>query len=99
MTAMHLCKTELTPERRAWLTIKGQLLYGKYCGTQGQGICAESFALYHLRRGESEVVVDFLAFLEQEIARLVRADPEQRLAMTKQLMTRVQRHLNNECSA
>ena len=35
----------LAPERRAMLANKGRRLYGKYCGTRGRGICAESFAV------------------------------------------------------
>lgn len=91
---MNLAHPKLTPERRAWLSLKGQLLYGKYCGTLGQGICAENFALYHLRRGETEVVVDFLAYLEQQLVSLRQVDHEQQLAMTEQLAARIRRQLS-----
>jgi hypothetical protein len=83
----------LSPERRAFLALKGRLLYGKYCGTQGKGICAESFAVNHLQRGEAEVVVEFLAFLEGQLAGLRMADPGHRLAMTERLVARIRRHL------
>ena len=52
---MNEVRTELSPERRALLARKGEILYGKFCGTRGQGICAESFAVYQLRIGNPEV--------------------------------------------
>jgi hypothetical protein len=79
--------------RRAWLALKGRLLYGKYCGTQGEGICAENFALYHLRKGECESVRDFLTFLDEQIATQTQHDPDNRLAMTQRLAERIRRHL------
>ena len=81
--------------RRAWLALKGKLLYGKYCGTQGEGICAENFALYHLRKGECESVRDFLAFLDEQIASLTQHDPHGRLAMTQRLAERIRWHLES----
>ena len=59
---------ELAPERRAMLAEKGRRLYGKFCGTRGRGICAESFAVYHLGRGEAVVAADLLAYLETQAA-------------------------------
>ncbi len=88
-------RTPLTSERRTFLALKGRLLYGKYCGTDGQGICAENFAIYHLQRDEGEVVAEFLAFLELQIADLRRADPERRMAMTESLAARIRRHLES----
>ena len=35
---------ELAPDRRAALADTGRRLYGKFCGTGGRGIRAESFA-------------------------------------------------------
>jgi hypothetical protein len=85
--------TPLSPERRAWLALKGQLLSGKSCGPGGQASCAEGFVLYHLRLGECEVVRDFLAFLDEQLSRLREDDPEGRPAMTEQLAGRVRSHL------
>lgn len=86
----------LAPEVRARLVLKGRILYGKFCGTDGKGICAESFALYHIWRGESEVAADLLAFLEAEVVALRDYDPDGRLAITEQLAARIQRHLEAE---
>ena len=90
---MSQAQADLTPERRAMLSLKGRLLYGKYCGTRGRGICAEGFAAYHLGRGEVEVVDDFLAFLETQVAALRVADPQGRLGMTEALLARVRRRV------
>lgn len=90
MDRVHL---PIAPERREWLQIKGQLLYGKYCGTNGEGICAENFAMYHLRLDEVEAVEDFVAFLQQQVAALQESDPEHRLPMTQNLLARVRQHL------
>lgn len=54
---------ELSPERRAMLADKGRVLYGKYCKRGGRGICAESFACYHIGRGEQVVAADLLEYL------------------------------------
>lgn len=56
-------EVELTDTRRIQLALKGELLYEKYCDLHGKGICAESFAEYHMLRGEYVVVTDFLDFL------------------------------------
>lgn len=56
-------EVEVSAERRALLACKGQRLYDKYCGTKGRGICAESFAEYHIWRGEWVVARDFLVYL------------------------------------
>ncbi len=81
------------PERRAFLAIKGQRLYGKYCGTKGRGICAESFAEYHIWRGELIIVRDFLAYLNLQIACLHQTVPtpeiEAQLRMTAGLIGRI----------
>ena len=81
--------------RREALAHKGRALYGKYCGTGGRGICAESFAEYHLWRGEYAVVRDLLEFLveQAEILRQTQpldAEEQELLAMTERLIGRVQ---------
>ena len=76
----------LAPERRAMLAEKGRRLYGKFCGTGGRGICAESFAVYHLGRGEAVVAADLLAYLETQAA----AGQD---AMTHGLIARLRHHL------
>ena len=81
---------------RARLAMKGRILYGKFCGTDGKGICAESFALYHIWRGESEVASDLLGFLETEVVALRRHDPQGRLTMTERLAERIRLHMETE---
>ena len=56
--------------RRAFLAQKGKILYAKYCGTKGHGICSESFAEYHIWRGEYVVARDFLGYLETQLTNL-----------------------------
>ncbi len=87
---------ELSPEVRARLARKGRILYGKFCGTSGKGICAESFALHHIWRGEGQVARDLLAFLETEVAALRDHDPHGRLPSANELAARIQRHLEGE---
>jgi len=53
--------------RRAFLAQKGKILYAKYCGTQGHGICSESFAEYHIWRGEYVIARDFVVYLESQL--------------------------------
>jgi hypothetical protein len=89
-------ETEIDPVRRARLIAKGRILYGKYCGTDGRGICAESFALHHIRLGEPIVARDLLDFLEATIDNLSMNDPDGRLAMTEALAVRVRRQLERE---
>ncbi len=84
---------EVTPERRVMLAEKGRRLYGKYCGTGGRGICSESFAVYHIGRGEPVVAADLPAYLEARAGELVAADPDGRGAMTRGLIERIRRHL------
>jgi hypothetical protein len=93
---MGIARTGLPEEQRARLAIKGKLLYRKFCGTGGKGICAESFALYHLWRGEPEVALDLLSFLEAEMENLGAEDPAGRLEMTKALASRLRHHLEHE---
>ncbi len=76
----------LAPERRAMLADKGRRLYGKFCGTGGRGVCAESFAVYHLGRGEAVVAADLVAYLETRAA----AGQD---AMTHGLIVRLRHHL------
>jgi hypothetical protein len=86
-------EVEVPPERRAFLAIKGQRLYGKYCGTNGRGICAESFAEYHIWRGELIVARDLLAYLNAQIACLrqsaLTTELEAQLHMTEGLIERI----------
>ena len=82
-------------ERRAFLAQKGKILYAKYCGTQGHGICSESFAEYHIWRGEYVVARDFLVYLENELINLhqqAQSDPQAafQLAITQGLVDRIQ---------
>jgi hypothetical protein len=77
----------LTPERRARLARKGEILYAKSCGTNGD--CAEGFATYQMRIGNHEVVRDFLGFLERRLATLGRDDPEGLRERTEALIARV----------
>lgn len=90
---MAVLVDSLTPERRAMLVEKARRLYGKFCGTGGRGICAESFAVYHIGRGETVVAEDLAAYLDEVVARLERADPHNRLAATRGLIARIRRHL------
>mgnify|MGYP006264703977 CR=1 FL=1 len=90
---------EVPDERRVFLARKGQLLYGKYCGTKGRGICAESFAEYHVWRGELIVVRDLLVFLHQQRDLLeqeasVNDRSAAQLEITSQLIGRIERLVN-----
>ena len=93
-------EVEVSSERRAQLARKGQTLYGKYCGTRGHGICAESFAEYHTWRGELSVVRDFLAYLQAQVQDLRERDTEKdRLLMTERLIDRIEALLGEKvCS-
>jgi hypothetical protein len=86
----------LTLEKRARLAEKGRILYGKSCGVTGKKTCAESFALFHIGRGEAEVAWDLLAFLEREARALRIDDPEGRLRPTEELAARIRRSLETE---
>ena len=77
------------------LAAKGERLYGKYCGTDGRGICAESFALYHIGVGEPAVAADLLDYLRGRLAELLHDDPQGRLPMTRGLVARIDRHLTD----
>ena len=85
----------VTEERRAFLAHKGKILYAKYCGTQGHGICSESFAEYHIWRGEYVVARDFLVYLESELISLRQealTNPQAafQLTITQRLVERIQ---------
>jgi hypothetical protein len=86
----------LSPEKRARLAEKGRILYRKSCGVTGKKTCAESFALFHVGRGETEVARDLLAFLETEAGALRIGDPEGRLRPTEELAARIRRSLETE---
>jgi hypothetical protein len=83
----------LTTARREALAVKGRLLYGKFCGTGGRGICAESFAVYHISRGEVTVAEDLIAFLEATATDLAAEDPHNRVAATRGLAERIRGHV------
>lgn len=90
---MSLSSDELTPHRRTVLAEKAHRLYGKFCGTGGRGICAESFAVYHIGRGEFVVAEDLADFLDGQVAKLEQSDPLGRLQATRGLVARIRRHL------
>lgn len=91
--AMADSLTALAARRREFLAQKGRLLYGKYCGTKGQGICAENFALYHIRLEEIVVVQDFLEYLDQQLAELRAAGPSAQFVITERLVNCIHYHL------
>jgi hypothetical protein len=88
--------SELTPEERARLARKGEVLYHKSCDTDGRGTCAESFAAHQLHLGHVEVVRDLLRFLEGRIAALRGDDPDGRRPTTEALAARIRRRLDDE---
>ena len=88
----------LSPEHRARLARKGEILYAKSCGAGGQGTCAESFALHQLRIGNVEVVRDLLRFLDAQLAALRVRDHDGLLAMTEGLAARIRRNLGDEAA-
>ena len=97
-------EVDVSPERRHELALKGQRLYGKYCGTKGRGICAESFAEYHIWRGEYVIARDLLVFLREQLAILqaesvLDAEEEKRLIITEGLIERIQNHLGEEVAS
>lgn len=79
----------LTPDRRARLARKGEILYAKSCGTGGRGGCIEGFVTHQLRIGNEEVADDLLRFLEGRLADLERDDPEGLRGMTEGLIARI----------
>jgi hypothetical protein len=93
---MDPIEVEMAPERRARLIAKGHFLYGKYCGLDGRGICAERFALHHIRLGEPIVARDLIGYLEGRIVALRLSDPDNRLAITDALANRIRCHLRGE---
>ena len=95
---MDRVDVRLIPEQRARLADKGRILYRKSCGTGGEKTCAESFAIYHIRRGEVDVARDLLAFLETEAESLRLDDPGRRLAPTVVLAARIRRSLETVLS-
>ena len=85
--------TDPTPERRARLARKGEILYAKSCKVGGCGGCAEGFAIHQIRLGNEEVVRDFLRFLQDRLADLERDGPEGLRAMTEGLAGRIRERL------
>lgn len=92
---MNPVESTLSPEDRARLARKGEILYGKFCGTR---ICAESFALRQAKLGNLEVVHDLLRFLDDRLDALRLDDPDGRLAMTETLAARIRRNLEDEAA-
>jgi hypothetical protein len=95
MNAMDVVDAGLSPERRTRLAAKGRILYRKSCGAAGKRTCAESFALFHIVRGQEEVARDLLAFLETEAEALRLDDPDERLAPTEALAARIRLYLDS----
>jgi hypothetical protein len=93
LAAISPSALDLSPEERARLARKGEILYSKSCGSGGRGTCAESFAVHHLRQGRIDVVRDLLRFLEGRIVALRSADPDGRLPATEVLAARIRGHL------
>jgi hypothetical protein len=93
MSAMDPAQTELSPERRALLARKGEILYARSCGAKGRGFCGENHAIHQLRLGNEAVVRDYLQFLEGRLAALESDDPEGLRAMTERLIGRIRESL------
>jgi hypothetical protein len=92
---MNPAPSDLTPEERARLARKGEILYAKSCGADGGSTCAESFVLHQLRLGRVEVARDLLRFLDDRIAALRSDDPSSLLPATEALTARIRRHLED----
>jgi hypothetical protein len=92
---MSRAQPELSADRRALLARKGQILYGKSCGTRGRGVCAESFARYQLGLGHVAVVRDLLQFLNSQLDALRANDPEGLLPMTESLTAEIRQLLED----
>ncbi len=93
---MNPAESGQSAQRRARLAAKGRILYAKMCGMKGKKTCVESFALYHIGRGEAEVARDLLAFLESTRDSLRAADPEGQLARTDELTERIRQYLKSD---
>jgi hypothetical protein len=92
---MNPIEATIPPDGRVRLIVKGHILYGKYCGRGGLGICAEQFALHHIRLGEPTVARDLLDYLVERIEVLRLDDPDGRLSMTEALAARIRGHLES----
>ena len=93
---MNDAYSELSPDRRAVLARKGQILYEKHCGAVARATCAVSFALHQLRQGNVVVVDDLLAFPGQPTRYARLHDPEGLLPMTETLAARIGQHLEEK---
>ena len=93
---MNSVDVNLPLELRARLARKGKILFEKFCGTNGRGICAESFALYHIWRGEGQVARDFLTYLDARIESLKLSDPDDRIEHARELASRIRDHIEHE---
>jgi hypothetical protein len=96
MIAMDRDYVGVSSEQRARLAEKGRILYRKSCGASGKKTCAESFAQYHIGRGETAVARDLLAFLDGEAEALRTDDRDGRLAPTEELARRIRGHLQRD---
>jgi hypothetical protein len=93
MSPTDPAQTELTPERRALLARKGEILYARSCGAKGRGFCAENHAIHQLRLGNEAVVRDYLQFLKGRLAAIEPDDPGGLRAMTEGLIARIREAL------
>jgi Arc/MetJ-type ribon-helix-helix transcriptional regulator len=75
------------------------LLYAKYCGLDGCGICAESFAEYHIARGEYAIARDYIQYLIRELDTLSAPEQIRQREITEQLIERIKDHLGEEVPA
>ena len=79
------------------LARKGEILYGKSCGTGGRGTCTESFAVHQLRLGHVEVARDLLRFLRRPDRRASDGRiPTDSCRRPRRWPHRIRRHLEDE---
>lgn len=86
-------EVEVSEERRQQLAHKGTLLYAKYCGLDGCGICAESFAEYHIARGELIIARDYVKYLSDQLETLSEEERARQREITERLIERIRNHL------
>lgn len=87
-------EVEVALERREKMALKGRRLYEKYCGLDGKGICAESFAEYHISLGELVIARDFLVYLHERLETLRSQNaPANLITMIERLIRQIRGHL------
>ncbi len=91
-----LIEIEVSQERQSELAKKGVRLYAKYCGLDGCGICAESFAEYHIARGELVIARNYLEYLTTQLEQLTAPEEERQREITEALIARIQEHIGEE---